>query len=87
MKVRSIRFKVRSAMIAVAIAAVFLACERLLFQFAEAEARLESDHYTWAEVTTLWLFLNLALLILLVLVGVYVSSMLQSGIGARTRIR
>jgi hypothetical protein len=74
-------------MIAVAIAAAFLTGERFLFEFAATEARIESDHYTWLEVISLWLFLNLASLIILVLVAVYMGSMIPRGTDARTRIR
>jgi hypothetical protein len=58
-----VRLTMRTMMIAVAAVAVLLALERFLYRAAAtARGSVADGDYRWAEVVTVWLFFNIALL-------------------------
>src|SRR5262249_52293878 len=61
MRFPSVRFTIRSLMIAVGILAGVLALEPVLFHCAAEEVRSGDEHYIWGEAVTVWVVLNVAL--------------------------
>jgi len=64
MRTSRVRLTVRTMMIAVAAVALVLAVERFLYRSATraVSSHAESD-YIWGEAVTVWLILNVALLV------------------------
>jgi hypothetical protein len=61
-RLRKVRFTLRSLMIAVGIVAMVLAVEPFLFHYA-VELVKSHDDYLWNEAVTVWVILNIALLL------------------------
>jgi len=59
MPLPKVRFRIRSVMIAVAIVAVVLAVEPVMFHYAAEEVRSGDPEYILGEAVTVWVMLNI----------------------------
>jgi hypothetical protein len=82
-----LRIKLAAAMLAVGIAAVVLALERLLFHNVAEAVRSGDEQYICSEAVTVWVLLNIALSLPIGLIAVLIRVVVNDITGARRRIR